>query len=211
MSADSNKMIIEGDFAQALINAVSGREYSINGYQHLVEVLNTYGWYVPVQYTFGGAIYSTKISEVDSFEKANSEKTSFSAEVGASFSVFGGKAQAGTNSTNESSGSGTQKSETVKFKQLGGKRIGENSISEWEASLNEPKYWNIIRYTSFLPSLMLLHGQYNRTLSTALKLLTKYNSYAEVRSLQLDINVQEYENKIAYEINPITGEWIFIE
>lgn len=206
MSVDSNKMVIEKDFARALINALSGREYSINGYQQLVEVLNTYGWYVPVQYTFGGAIYSTKTSEVDSFEKADSEKTSFSAEVEASFSFIGSKAGAGTSSTNETSSGGTQKKESVKFKQLGGKGISEDSISEWQASLNEPKYWNIIRYTSFLPSLMLLHGKYNRTLSTSLKLLTKYNSYAEVRLLQNDINVQEYENKIAYEINSITGE-----
>lgn len=48
VSANIDEMVIEEDFAQAVKNAVSGKEYSINGYQHLVEILNTYGWYVPV-------------------------------------------------------------------------------------------------------------------------------------------------------------------
>lgn len=206
LSTDIDKLIVDEDFVQAIKNAVSGRERSINGYQHLVEVLNTYGWYIPIQYTLGGAIYSTKMSEVYTFEEAETEKRIFSAEVEASYSFIKGGTKFENNTTNDSSKKNCQKSDGVTFKQLGGDRFSENNFSEWETSLKEPKNWNIIRYNSFLPSLMLLRGKENGTLSDSLKLLTKYNSYAEVKSLQNDINVQEYENKIAYELNPITGE-----
>lgn len=206
ISTDINQMLVEEDFAQAVKNAVLGRERSINGYECLVGVLNSYGWYVPVMYTLGGAIYSTKCSDVNSFEESESDKISFSADVEASFSFIKGGAKFETTVTNETSGKNSKKSDEVTFRQVGGDRFNENNISEWEDSLKNPKYWNIIRYTKFLPSLMLLRGYDNKTLSNALKILIKYNSYAEVKALQENINVQEYENQIAYEINFITGE-----
>lgn len=205
LSTDPGQLIIDNEFAQQIKRAVSGHERSISGYENLVGVLNNYGWYIPLEYTLGGAIYSTKSSLVSNINQAREESRTFGGNVSAQFMNIGGGASYSNTQQNASSHNRSTNNERITFKQIGGSTFSENNYAGWENSLKNPSNWRIIRYTSFLPSLMLLHGTDNAKLSICLRLLTKYNTYSQVKSLQPYIDVQEYENTIAYETNPRYG------
>lgn len=199
---DPTRLIVEDDFLHVVRNAVRGFERSIDGYTNLVNVLNEYGWYIPIQYTLGGAIYSTKISKVRTLAEARMESHNFGARVDASYMNI--RAGIGINHKDSSNVNNTTKTnnDSLMFRQIGGNGVGQDNLMGWIDSLDDANNWRIIRYTNLMPSLMLLHGVDSITLSNAMKLLTKYNSYSEVRSLQPHINIQEYENVIAYDVNP---------
>lgn len=215
---DQTQLIIEEDFAQELKNAVTGHEYSITGYRNLVALLNQYGWYIPTEYTLGGAIYSTKQSAVGSLGAAGSESHSFDATAVAKFHSFDSSAGDSDDTTHTSTSmqerilQRNNRSESIialnpsiAFYEVDGNTSDPVDIVAWRESLKDAKNWRIVRYTSFMPSLMLLNHVDNPTLSTCLRLLTQFNSYLEVKSLQQYINIQEYENRMAYVLNPRYG------
>lgn len=210
LRADYDKLIVNEEFIGKIEDAIRGYEetynpQAINGYENLVRVLNEYGWYAPIRYTLGGAIYSTEKSEVRTLEEAEKESKKFSAKVDAKAESLGisGGASHSNSETNESSHSSKDENKAVTFHQIGGNVDGKDNYGEWITSLNDPKYWRIISYDELMPSLLFLRGKHNQTLSICLRLLSKFHNYSNVMSLQPYIDVKDYESKIAYEINPI--------
>lgn len=195
---DPAKLICDNDFATAVKNAVHGNETSIVGYRNLVHVLNEYGWYVPLKFTVGGAIYSTKISEVGSIAETQSEMTKFGGKVEAAIANFGAKAEYNKESSSESKDEHKKGDDSITFEQIGGSGFAHENLSMWYEALNDAKNWTIIGYQKMLLSLMLLRSKDDTTLKSCLELVLKYR-FSDA-SLQKYLNVGDYMLRIANEL-----------
>ncbi|QQG27841.1 hypothetical protein JFY74_17475 [Pectobacterium carotovorum] len=202
LSIDDKKLIADKNFVLAVQQAVKGHERSIDGYANLVNVLNEFGWYIPIKYTLGGVLYATKTTAVSKRSEADSDSSEFGASFKMAFDGIGGGAAYNNASGHKSSSGSSHSSEDVTILQIGGHAGTQNDFEKWNDSLNEAITWNVAAYTSMLPSLILLVGIDNQTLSNCHSLLAKYNTYATVLTLQPYISVSDYERDLANRLNP---------
>ncbi|MEI8630956.1 hypothetical protein P4S72_00245 [Vibrio sp. PP-XX7] len=191
-------------FIEAVKIAVKGRETSIDGYESLVIVLNEWGWYIPLEFTLGGALYATRKEKITAYSQADSESQKFGADFKAEFDGIGGGAAYENSSGTKTSSGHTEKSKAVQLLQIGGKAGTSSSYTDWNASLNDSINWNTITFQQMLPSLMLLAGHNNDVLTTADYLLQKFHSYRQVATLQPYIDVSAYELRLAEMLNPFS-------
>lgn len=189
-------------FIAAVKSAVTGHENDITGYQNLVNVLNEWGWYIPVQYTLGGAVFATKQSQISKFSEADEESQKFGGEFKGAFDGIGGGAAYENSSGTKSTSSTSTEHSSVQLQQIGGRAGTSGSYKDWNDSLNDAVTWNTTKFQKLYPSLMLLSGVANDTLGTCDALLQKYNSYTQVKSLQPYIDVKGYELGLAALLNP---------
>lgn len=202
VAIDPNKLIIDEDFHDKLEMGLRGNRRSIEGYTNVVETLNKYGWYVPIEYTLGGAAYTTKESQVNNEEEAIEEKMSLELKTSAVFNGFG--ASTGNKHTSDNSSSTTSEEGTERdtFNQIVGNATSR--VEDMPSLLANTNNWRIIRYKKLYPTLMLLlNNNDNETLSICLNLLRKFHTYSTVRSLQSKIDVGDYESKIEFQVNPV--------
>lgn len=190
------------EFLAAVKNAIKDREDSIDGYEALANVLNDWGWYIPLQYTLGGVLYATKHTSIKEYSEADSESQTFGGEFKAAFDGIGGGSAYENSSGTKSESSSTDKETNVQILQIGGLAGTSNSFTDWNKSLNEAITWNTASFQKLYPSLMLLAGVENETLSSAIYLLQRYNSYKQVADLQPYINVSDYELTLSELLNP---------
>lgn len=195
---------ITPSFLKAVQGAVQGKRGNINGYQDLVLVLNEWGWYVPLQYTLGGALYSTKCSEISSFSEAEKKSQSFGGSFKAAFRGIGGGAAYENASGSHSTQGGSDEDTNLVILQVGGTAGTNNDYKAWNDSLARAISWNVVTFQSFTPSLMLLSGVDNDTLTTCVSLLQKFNSYPLVKDLQEIIDVAAYEQELSRLLNPFS-------
>lgn len=192
------------DFIAAVNAAVTDRERSIDGYEALVNVLNEWGWYIPLQYTLGGVLYATKQTNISEYSQADSESKTFGSEFKAEFKGIGGGAAYENAEGSKSESSSTSEQTNVQMLQIGGLAGTANSYSDWNESLNDSINWNTALFQKLYPSLMLLSGIDNESLTSAINLLQKYNGYQQVADLQPYINVADYELTLAELLNPFS-------
>ncbi|KAG4076676.1 hypothetical protein HA402_001963 [Bradysia odoriphaga] len=185
LSIDPEQITPDYGFIQKVKAALTGKDGDVDKYQALVEVLNEWGWYVPLNFTLGSALYATQIKEVDSFEQARTESTNFSANFKTEFKQLAG-------------GAGNSS-----FFELGGSIIGKDNFNDWLNSLDDATTWDVIGYTKLYPSLMLLNNTENATLTDCLGLLRKFYTNQYVKDLQKYISVKDYEFQIAKIVSPV--------
>jgi len=192
------------DFVTAVKDAIKGNENSINGYANLVGVLNQWGWYIPLEFTLGGAIFGTRVEKMTSYDQVDSNTQSFGADFKASFDGIGGGAAYSQSDTTTVKDSGSSGSTSVQLLQIGGKAGTATDFVKWNDSLDPAVNWNTTKFQKLYPSLMLLMGTANDALTTADALLQKYNSYGTVQDLQPYIDVAGYELVLAELLNPFS-------
>jgi hypothetical protein len=127
-------------------------------YSELIELLNTWGYYIPRRFTLGGALYATDQSQVSEFSEAQKEMQEFSASAKASFGKISGGASYKDSSGTESNTTSTTKTRNVSWQQIGGSKVNsiEKEYGKWAESLNEAINWNIAEIQEFYPTLALL-------------------------------------------------------
>ncbi|OJH41004.1 MAC/perforin domain-containing protein [Cystobacter ferrugineus] len=189
-------------FLKAVQDAVKDKQGNINGYQDLVLVLNEWGWYVPLQYTLGGALYATKRTEISKYSEAEKKSQSFGGSFKAAFNGIGGGAAYENAVGSHSSESGSDEDSNMVILQIGGTAGTNNDYKAWNDSLARAISWNVVTFQKLIPSLMLLVGVDNNTLTTCTALLQKFNSYEHVSALQNVIDVAGYERELARLLNP---------
>lgn len=204
LRTSSSDIRCEPQFLEAVKAAVKNQERSLGGYESLVGVLNEWGWYVPLQYTLGGVIYATKQESISEYSEAESESEKFGGEFKATFGDFGGGAAYENSSGTKSSSSRTDVNRQTQLLQIGGKAGTINSFKEWNESLHNAVNWNTVTFQKMYPSLMLLSGESNDTLTSVSYLLQKYSRYSQVSSLQPYIDVSAYELHMAELLNPFS-------
>lgn len=199
LSIDPEQIIPDYGFIQKVKAAVANKENEVDKYQALVEVLNEWGWYVPLKLTLGSFLYATKIKEVDSLEQAKTESANFSANFNAEFK----RLATGEGDSTGPTGKTTIEKEQIVFFQNGGSIIGKDNFRNWVESLDDAKTWELVGYTKLYPSLMLLNNKEDTTLGDCLGVLRKFYSNKYVKDLQKYISVKDYEYEISKIVSPV--------
>lgn len=200
-SAAEDQLEISDQFYDVIKRAVSARR-DVDKYYKLVEALNQWGWYVPLEYVVGGAVYSTKTSQVTTEKESEKE----SREIGAKFELTYMKMAsvgAGVSNTQSHGNSASQdeKKETMTLLQIGGNVCGQDNFNGWLESLqSDPKSWGLIAFKRFSESLMLLYDKDLDMWNKCLRLLSKYYDNAAMKDLQPFINIRDYHNAIKFKV-----------
>ncbi len=149
-------MIPSSDFTKALATAV--KTSGPNGYEELINALNTYGYYVGKSYTLGGAYYVESRKEYASRSEAVLDKSSFEVSAKAEYEGFGG----GASHKEEKQTTTTESSEKETFSMSVSCMGGNESLTEnkdhgaWMDSLKDQRKWRTILVSDIIPTLALL-------------------------------------------------------
>jgi hypothetical protein len=202
LDVSARQLRVAEPFLAAVRAAAHGRRGNINGYQDLVKVLNEWGWYVPLRYTLGGALYATKRTEISEYSEAESKSRTFGGSFQAAFKGIGGGAAYENSTTTTTTTTTSQEAGNTVILQMGGKAGTNNDYKAWNDSLDKAITWATISYQALTPSLMLLVGADNDLLTTCNSLLQQFNSYAQVKDLQKYIDVAGYQRELGRLLNP---------
>lgn len=204
LSTDIKKIIVERSFIDAIRGAVNGLGLTRQACLNLIKVLNEYGWYVPLEYTLGGAVFATETKEITTLENAYKESESFKASFKATVGGYSGGGSHEEEHSKEEKDKNVKKLEKVTLQVKGGSETAKpGDFTDWNKSLNEPINWRVISYDKLLPSLMLLSGIENDMMSTCLGLLRQFSPFKEIKEEQPHINIKNYELDIAEKLAPI--------
>ncbi|MFF0146297.1 MAC/Perforin domain-containing protein [Amycolatopsis sulphurea] len=158
LRVDRKTMTARPGFAQEVEEAVAYKtEPDSSHYAKLLEVLDDWGYYVPLEFTLGGAIYAKESTTITSFEESTKESEDFGASVEARFNGIGGggdyKQADGKDSTKTESG----KYKNTILRALGGAPvIAESDYFNWVQSLGYAINWVVIENLKLCPTVALL-------------------------------------------------------
>lgn len=164
----------------------------------LLEELDTYGLYIPVEFTMGGALYAEESTKINEFSMAETEKNDFSVSVNAKFNGYGGGASTSGGTENESTVSSSSKYKNVTIQQIGGKAGSTENKDVFISSLETLSTWEIVDIIKFYPSVFLLAKARNftdidPTLFIKVKnLLNRFYNHKFLIEHQPCINMRQY-------------------
>lgn len=164
----------------------------------LLEELDTYGLYIPVEFTMGGALYAEESTKINEFSMAETEKNDFSLSVNAKFNGYGGGASTSGGTENESTVSSSSKYKNVTIQQIGGKAGSTENKDVFISSLETLSTWEIVDIIKFYPSVFLLAKARNftdidPTLFIKVKnLLNRFYNHKFLIEHQPCINMRQY-------------------
>lgn len=158
LRVDPKRMTARTEFAQEVEDAVAYKtEPNSSNYARLLAVLDDWGYYVPLEFTLGGAIYAKESTTITSFEESTKESTDFGASVSARFDGIGGGGD-----YKQADGKDSTTTETGKYKHtilraLGGSPvIAESDYFSWVQSLGYAINWVVIENLKLCPTVALL-------------------------------------------------------
>lgn len=204
LSIDPEKIVPDFEFIKNVKDAVTKYDDGVDKYQALVEVLNKFGWYIPLEFTLGSALYATKSTEVDSYKEATEESTKFDVNFKAEFKGIGAGAGHSKEDKEKKEDDKETKKEHIVFYQIGGSTIGKDDLTDWVTSLNDARNWDIIRYSKLYPSLLLLPDSESATFSECARVLRQFYNNKYVKNLQKYISVKDYEYEMAKLVDPFS-------
>ncbi len=129
-------------------------------YAGALKVLNTYGYYVPLEVNVGGRIFAERVEHDVATTSIQTEADSFKVDFEANLESFGYPVKAGGGYSEEHSKETTDemKKRAIKVsKQARGGLPGSvNTPSKWADSLNNYRFWRTIEFVELFPTVMLL-------------------------------------------------------
>lgn len=191
-------------FVAAVKAAIKNNEHTADGYANLIGVLDEYGYYIPVDFVLGGAIFATDTTTIDDFSVAVSEKEEFKASFKAEFEGIGGGGSSGSTSGSDNTKTRSHKYQKICLQQIGGKPGYEKDYPNWADSLKSAVNWNLADVQSFWPTLMLLAktAEGRDALGTAINLIEKFSGYPTVQKLQRYLDMRAYNTRMQELLNP---------
>jgi hypothetical protein len=204
LDVDPTKLRPADAFVAAVKKAVTGKEDSQEGYTNLMQVLNDWGYYVPIQFTLGGVIYSSDSTQIDDFSDAESEKDEFSGSFKGEFNGIGGGAAYKQASGSDSKTTSSTKYENITLQLIGGKAGTEKDYPSWAASLDPPVAWQLAEAQKLYPSLMLLNTikDARAALGSAITIIDRYAGYPGASTLQPYLDMSAYNTVMQELLNP---------
>jgi hypothetical protein len=204
LQVDTGKLVVSPDFIAAVRTALLHNEQTAEGYFNLINVLNTYGYYVPVEFTLGGAIVGSDQTEISDFSQAESEKSEFNASFKGEFEGIGGGAAYGQASGQDKATSTSTKYQDLTILVMGGDPGLEKDYPKWAASLNSALNWVLADVSKFWPTLLLLVSdeEGRQLLGTAINLIESFHSAPHSSSLQPYLDMGSYNTVIQAAVNP---------
>lgn len=204
LKVDPQRLVVSPAFVAAVRNALKNNEKTAEGYSNLIAVLNDFGYYVPIEFTLGGAILGTDSTQISDFSEAESEKKEFNSSFKAEFEGIGGgaayKNASGTDKTNTTS----TKYQNITMQLIGGDPGLEKDYPKWAESLKPAIKWSMADVGRFLPSLLLLaqDDEGRQLLGKAINLIEKYGSNGNTARLQPFIDMHAYNTTMQIAVNP---------
>lgn len=174
------------------------QDVNLQGMLDLINVLNTWGWYLPISLTMGGKITYWDINEVTSDSDTSQLEQSFTSSASASIGVPL-VAEASTDTTNtekhstETSESSYLSTANAKRLVVGGSSVGADpsELSAWLKSLDDPSQWRTVEMT-LAPTLSFVPDDVYQQIS---KLQSQYSGYDAVKQIA-DIDPQSYFKEV---------------
>jgi len=204
LKVDTQRLVVNPAFLAAVRTALKDNEKTADGYHNLIAVLDEYGYYVPVEYTLGGAIIGTDQTTISEFSQAESEKKEFNSSFKAQFEGIGGGAAYKTASGTDKATSTSSKYQNIVTLGVGGDPGLEKDYPKWAESLKPAIKWNLADVSKFMPSLLLLttDDEGRRLLGTAITLIERFGSSGNTAHLTPFINMHAYNTTMQIAVNP---------
>ncbi len=166
----------------------------------VVEVLNTYGYYIPKKFNLGGVLFSSDTTTISEYSETETNIQEFGGSFKAAFNGIGGgasysNAQGSTQTTTTS-----DKFQITSFSQIGGRTGTSNDYNEWAKSLDNAIYWGVATLDELLPSIAIMSNIAN--MNRIILLFDKFNSYPGIHEIQPHINLLEYATATQNIFNP---------
>lgn len=168
----------------------------------LLEVLEEFGLYIPVEFTMGGAMYANENTEVRDLSMAESNKEDFSAQADAAFGGYGGNISFSSGSESSSGSSSTTKFKNIEIKQIGGEAGNTENKEFFRASLKSAANWAMVDVARFYPTVLLLAnaeefpGMDPLLFIKTKKLMSDFSMHRFVTDSQPYINMQRYIDEV---------------
>ncbi|MEV0537989.1 MAC/perforin domain-containing protein [Kitasatospora sp. NPDC050463] len=160
LKVELSQVTANPEFITAVQKAVTPENDQDQYSEHLgrlLEILDTWGYFLPTGVTLGGAIYAAQTTTVTEFSQAETEKEDFSATVEAKFAGIGAGGSYKQSSGKSSSSTSKEKYENTTLQALGGVPLtSDTDFSVWATSLNTAANWRVIAYTELTPTLLLM-------------------------------------------------------
>ncbi|MDX2241926.1 MAG: hypothetical protein NW224_14670 [Leptolyngbyaceae cyanobacterium bins.302] len=185
---------VESAFEKAVDSAIHSNNNPFQQYYALLKVLNEWGYYIPLEFTLGGALYSSDSTTITEYTQAESEKKEFGGSFKAKFDGIGG---GGAYSHAEGSSQSTTKStkyQITSFNQIGGRDGTTDSYETWAKSLDKAIYWNVASYDKLFPTIGLIQ---DATLqNTCISLMDQFASYPHAVEAQPYLDMKKYATAV---------------
>lgn len=173
----------------------------------LVAVLNRWGFYIPLEFAMGGALYTSDEKQIAEYKQTERDKESFSAAADAAFSGFGGGFAYGGSTQEEESEQEKEEFKNLTVSQIGGTPGKIESKTDFADSLKDMVVWEMVDIRKFYPSIMLLRnvkidGKKTSILKDVLGLLNENHYIEAVKKQQPYIDILAYATSVEALISP---------
>jgi MAC/Perforin domain len=204
LQIDPLRLEVKPDFVAAVKKALKGNERTADGYYNLIAVLNEYGYYVPVEFTLGGAVIGTDQTEISDFSVAESEKKEFNGSFKAEFEGIGGGAAYSNASGTDKTDTKSSKYQNITMQLIGGDPGLEKDYPAWAKTLDKAIKWGLADVSKYWPTLELLarDDEGRQLLTTAISLIEKFAGAPNSAKLQPFLDMRAYNTNIQVLVNP---------
>lgn len=204
LKVDTQRLVVNPAFVVAVRNALKDNEKTADGYHNLIAVLDDFGYYVPVEFTLGGAILGTDQTTISEYSQAESEKKEFNSSFKAQFEGIGGGAAYKTASGTDKATSTSSKYQNIMTQLVGGDPGLEKDYPKWAESLKPAIKWSMADVSKFMPSLLLLTSddEGRRLLGTAINLIERFGGSGNTARLTPFIDMRAYNTTMQIAVNP---------
>lgn len=195
---DPDKCIPVRNFAEKINTIITANMDQERKMVKLLEVLEEFGLYIPIEFTMGGAMYATESTEIRDLSMAESNMEDFSSQANAAFDGYGGNLSFSSGSESSSGSSSTTKFKDIEIKQIGGEAGNTENKEFFRASLKSAANWAMVDVAKFYPTVLLLAnaeefpGMDPLLFVKTKKLMMDFSMHKFVLESQPYINMQRY-------------------
>ncbi len=202
-----SKVSVNMDFFHEVSATVYSEKEDHQKAADLMMVLERWGLYLPLEFTMGGALYTSDEKQITEFKETKQDKEKFSVAADVAFSGYGGGFSYGGSTEESESGSQKEEFKNLRVSQIGGAPGNIESKVDFADSLKEMSTWEMVDIKKFYPSILLLRnvkidGKKTTLFKDVLGILNENYYIESVKKIQPYINMLEYTTSVEALVSP---------
>lgn len=206
-AVDPSRIAVNMDFFNDVSAAVYSDRPAHQRTADLVMVLNRWGFYIPLEFAMGGALYTSDEKQITEFKQTQRDQENFSAAADAAFCGFGGGFDYSGSSQKEEEEYEKEEFKNLTVSQIGGTPGKIESKTDFADSLKDMAVWEMVDIRKFYPSIMLLrnvkvNGKKTAVLKDVLGLFNENHYIGAVKKLQPYIDILAYATSAEALVSP---------
>lgn len=203
LQVDPRQLVVLPAFVDDVRDAMKGLEDKAEGYYKLIQVLNKFGYYLPQEFTLGGAILGTDDTEISEFSEAETRKREFNGAFKREFDGIGGGGAYDKSTGEDKSSSTSTKFQNIAMQAIGGAAGLEKDYPSWAKSLDPAANWALADVSLFRPTLVLLaqSDEGRQLLGTAINLIEKFRHVPGMADYQPFLDMGAYNTAVQEIVN----------